>query len=252
MLLDNENEMGDEISSEDLKLETTVESSTPEIPDKYRDKSLADIVKMHQEAEKLIGKQAQEVGEVRKLADELIKQNLNNNQQPIKEQEPEIDFFENPQKAIHNTVDRHPDVMAARQAAADFKKMQIQQKLGKEHPDYMEIAQNPDFADWVKASPVRLNLWAKADGEYDYDSANELLSTFKEIRGVKAKQTENVGEKTRKQNLRAATVDVGGSGESSKRVYRRADLIRLKMTDPSRYEALSDEIMQAYSEGRVK
>jgi hypothetical protein len=167
MLLDNENEMGDEISSEDLKLETTVESSTPEIPDKYRDKSLTDIVKMHQEAEKLIGKQAQEVGEVRKLADELIKQNLNNNQQPIKEQEPEIDFFENPQKAIHNTVDRHPDVMAARQATADFKRMQVQQKLGKEHPDYMEIAQNSDFADWVKASPVRLNLWAKADAEYD-------------------------------------------------------------------------------------
>ena len=48
------------------------------------------------------------------------------------------------------------------------------------------------------------------------------------------------------------SVDVGGSGESSKRVYRRADLIRLKMTDPSRYEALSDEIMQAYAEGRVK
>jgi hypothetical protein len=60
------------------------------------------------------------------------------------------------------------------------------------------------------------------------------------------------GEATRKQNLKAVGVDVGGSGESSKRVYRRADLIRLKMQDPTRYEALSDEIMQAYSEGRVK
>ena len=52
--------------------------------------------------------------------------------------------------------------------------------------------------------------------------------------------------------MKAAQVDVGGSGESSKRVYRRADLIRLKMTDPQRYETLSDEIMQAYSEGRVR
>jgi hypothetical protein len=52
--------------------------------------------------------------------------------------------------------------------------------------------------------------------------------------------------------LKAVGVDVGGSGESSKRVYRRADLIRLKMQDPNRYEALSDEIMQAYQEGRVK
>jgi hypothetical protein len=35
-------------------------------------------------------------------------------------------------------------------------------------------------------------------------------------------------------------------------VYRRADLIRLKMQDPNRYDALSDEIMQAYQEGRVR
>ena len=52
--------------------------------------------------------------------------------------------------------------------------------------------------------------------------------------------------------VRAAGVDVGGSGESGKRVYRRADLIRLKMTDPDRYEALSGEIMQAYQDGRVR
>lgn len=48
---------------------------------------------MHQEAEKLIGKQAQEVGEVRKLADELIKQNLGGTLQPIKEEDPEVDFL---------------------------------------------------------------------------------------------------------------------------------------------------------------
>ncbi len=40
---------------------------------------------------------------------------------------------------------------------------------------------------------------------------------------------------------------VVGTGESSKRVYRRADLIRLKMTDPARYDALQPEIMAAYA-----
>jgi len=72
------------------------------------------------------------------------------------------------------------------------------------------------------------------------------------LRSVKSKQVENDGKEVRKQSLKAATVDTGGSGESSRRVYRRADLIRLKMTDPQRYEALSDEIMKAYQEGRVK
>jgi hypothetical protein len=253
MLIDNPDEMLGELEAvEKQKLETSVEPISNDIPDKYRGKELSDIIKMHQEAEKLIGKQAQEVGEVRKLADELIKQNLAGKPQPIKEEEPEVDFFENPQAAVRKTVDNHPDVLAARQAGQEFKKMQIQQKLAAEHPDFGQIVQDADFANWVKSSPIRIGLYAKADGEFDYDSANELLSTYKQLKGVKAKQTTDAGETQRKSNLKAATVDVGGTGESGKRVYRRADLIRLKMTDPNRYDALSDEIMQAYQEGRVK
>jgi len=253
MLIDNPDEMLGELEAvEKQKLETSVEPISNDIPDKYRGKELSDIIKMHQEAEKLIGKQAQEVGEVRKLADELIKQNLAGKAQPIKEEEPEVDFFENPQAAVRKTVDNHPDVLAARQAGQEFKKMQIQQKLAAEHPDFGQIVQDADFANWVKSSPIRIGLYAKADGEFDYDSANELLSTYKQLKGVKAKQTTDAGETQRKSNLKAATVDVGGTGESGKRVYRRADLIRLKMTDPNRYDALSDEIMQAYQEGRVK
>ena len=253
MLIDNPDEMQSELEVvEKQKLDTSVEQMSDDIPDKYRGKQLSDIIKMHQEAEKLIGKQAQEVGEVRRLADDLIKQNLADKSQPIKEEEPEVDFFENPQAAVRKTVDSHPDVLAARQAAMDFKKMQIQQKLAAEHPDFVQIVQDADFANWVKSSPVRIGLYAKADGEFDYDSANELLSTYKQLKGVKAKQTNDAGETQRKTNLKAASVDVGGTGESGKKVYRRADLIRLKMQDPNRYDALSDEIMTAYAEGRVK
>ena len=219
--------------------ELEIEESKTELPEKYRAKSL-------------IGKQAQEVGEVRKLADELIKQNLNGKSQPIKEEEPEVDFFENPQKAVQGQIDRHPDVLAARQAGLDFKRMQIQQKLTQDHPDYSQVVNDSEFINWVKSSPIRSGLYAKADAEFDYDSANELLSTFKQLRGIKAKQSDQASDAIRTKSMKAAQVDVGGSGESSKRVYRRADLIRLKMTDPQRYETLSDEIMQAYSEGRVR
>jgi len=238
MLIDKEDETLGE-----LEVEETRQQQAHELPDKYRDKSLEDIVKMHQEAERLIGKQAQEVGEVRKLADELIKQNLSSKQQYVREEEPEVDFFE---------IDSHPDVIAARQAGIEFKKVQIQQKLSQAHPDFVQVAQDQNFVNWVKSSPVRLGLYAKADGEFDFDSANELISTYKELRGVKTKQAEQAGQTARATSMRAAAVDTGGTGESSKKVYRRADLIRLKMTDPSRYDALSDEIMTAYAEGRVK
>ena len=109
MLIENEVESQEDIKPEEAKLESTVEAANSDIPEKYRGKSLDEVVKMHQEAEKLIGKQAQEVGEVRKLADELIKQNLGAVTTTTKEPEPEVDFFEDPKKAIQSTVEKHPD-----------------------------------------------------------------------------------------------------------------------------------------------
>lgn len=223
----------------------------PKIPSKYEGKSLEDIMNMHQEAEKLIGRQAQEVGEVRKLADELLKQQLYK-----KIEEPainnEIDFFEDPKKAVREAVDKHPDVLAAKEAANQFKQMQTQAAIQKKHPDFAETVQDGEFIDWVKGSKLRLQMYAQANSSFDFDSADELLSTFKQIRGAKTTQAQTEGSEVLKQSMKAATVDTGGTGETSRKVYRRADLIRLRMTDPNRYDALEPEIRQAYADGRVK
>ena len=229
------------------------QEDAPKIPDKYRGKSLEDIVTMHQEAEKLIGRQAQEVGEVRRLADELIKQQLSTKQTtqpPVVENE--IDFFEDPKLAVQKAVANHPDVLAAKQASQQLKQIQTQAMLNKKHPDFADIVRDGEFIEWVKASPMRLNIYAMADANYDFNAADELLSTFKQIRTSKTQQTTDAGNAVRKQNLTAAAVDVGGTGESSKKTYRRADLIRLRMTDPARYEAMEPDIMAAYAEGRVR
>ena len=255
-LIDNEELSSmSELDAEDLKQtqqETTTEAP-PEIPEKYKGKNLGEIVKMHQEAEKLIGRQAQEVGEVRRLADELLKQQLSQKQAPPKQEEThEIDFFEDPKLAVQKAVANHPDVIAAKQASQQFKQAQTQQALAAKHPDFAEIARDGEFINWVKASPMRLNMYAMADANYDFTAADELISTFKQIRTAKTQQTTDTGNAVRKQNLKAAAVDVGGTGESAKKVYRRADLIRLRMTDPQRYDAMQDDIMAAYAEGRVK
>ena len=252
MLIDKEPEMPSELDAEEAKLDAAIDQGKPELPDRYRNKSLEDIVKMHQEAEKVIGRQAQEVGEVRKLADELIKQNLSSKQQPIAEAEPEVDFYEDPQKAVRKTIESHPDVVEARRAAAELRALQTQQKLAQAHPDFDQVVRDEGFVNWVKSSPIRLDLFKRADAEFDFDSANELLSTYKELRGIQTKQATQQASTDRQKTMKSVQVDAGGTGESSKRVYRRADLIRLKMNDPARYDALSDEIMLAYQEGRVK
>ena len=262
----NEQEVVQEITPQEdsTAVEQTQEvaQSAPledELPEKYKGKTAAEIARMHQEAEKLIGRQANEVHEVRSLADQLLKQQLEANkkvqQEPI-EESLEEDFFADPKQAVARTVEKHPAVLEAKQAALELKKMKTAQQLAAKHPDFATIAQDAGFQDWVKSSAIRLNLFAKADAEYDFDSADELLSTYKEIKQIKQQQqvqnTQAVESKAQEQAMKAATVDVGGTGETSRKIFRRADLIKLKMTDPARYEAMSDEIMAAYSEGRVK
>lgn len=226
----------------------------PELPEKYRNKSVQDVVKMHQEAEKLASRQAQEVGEVRRLADELLKAQLNH-KQPEKETAKEIDFFENPQEAIRRAVESNPKVIAAEQYTVQMQKDLSRQKLAQKHPDMMNVVQDGEFIEWVKSSPVRMKLFQEADQNFDFDSGDELLSTYKQLKSVKNVPREPVSEvekESRKQAAVAASVDTGGTNESSRKVYRRADLMRLMTKDPARYEAMSDEIYRAYAEGRVK
>lgn len=220
-----------------------------ELPEKYRGKSVDDVVRMHQEAEKLIERQGREVGEVRKLADELIKSQLTPKAEVEKPKE--VDFFENPQEAIRQQIENNPKVLAAEQYARQVQTQQSRQTLLQTHPDVHQIVQTEDFQKWIAASKVRQKLFAQADS-YDVDAADELLSTYKELRSVRQQKAATVDTAVRDQTLKAVSVDSGGSGESGRKVFRRADLIRLKMSNPSKYEAMSDEIMAAYSEGRVK
>jgi hypothetical protein len=257
-LIETESLMDGEIEIEEQVTETPVVEQTPEpvveqvIPEKYKGKSLDDIVRMHQEAEKMIGRQAQEVHEVRSLADQLLKRQLEADKAPAVESAPEVDFFENPQDSIKRAIENNPAVLEAKQANLEFKRMKTAQQLSAKHPDMATIVQDTGFQEWVKASQVRLGLYAKADAEFDFSSADELLSTYKELKQVRNNNVHETGKQQKAQALKAAGVDTGGSGEVAKKVYRRADLIRLKMTDPDRYEQLQPEIMAAYSEGRVK
>jgi hypothetical protein len=260
--LDNTNNLTDNSTTPD-PTENMVgkpeEVAAPEVPEKYRGKSLDDIIRMHQEAEKLIGRQAQEVGESRKLLDEYIKQQLNtpkNDVQPSTSQE--IDWFEDPAKAVNQAVENNPALKQVQEQLAQQAKLTALSTIEKAHPDFMSIAQSEDFAQWVQGSKVRMQMFAQANN-YDVDSALELLGTYKELKNIKTQQIKQADDTLKKADdaarskaLQAAAVQKGGTGETSKPIYRRPDLIRLRMTDPQRYMDMEQDILQAYAEGRVK
>ncbi len=116
-----------------------------------------------------------------------------------------------------------------------------------------QILQNPKFAEWIQGSKIRTQLFVQADQQYDHAAADELFSLWKERQGV-VQQTAQAEKEGRQQAVKAAsTGNARGNPDSQHRkIYRRADIIKLMKTDPERYMALSDEIMQAYAEGRVK
>jgi hypothetical protein len=232
-----------------------------EIPEKYKNKSLDEIVRMHQEAEKLIGRQAQEVGEVRKLADSLLKQQLEAKHDKQPEPAQEIDWFDDPQKAINQALESNPVLRQLQEQQAIQVQRAALDAIEKTHPDFVNVAQSEDFQQWVAGSKARQRLYADANN-YDVDSALELLDNYKSLRGLRqqkeetSKAADEALKKTdsegRSKALKAAAVQQGGTGETGKPVYRRADLIRLRMQDPTRYESMADEILNAYAEGRVR
>ena len=244
--------------AEEPQTETVQEAAPAEenLPTKYKGKSLDEIIRMHQEAEKLIGRQAQEVGEVRKLADELIKRQLDNKKEVEVTKEDEIDFFEDPKKAVSRAVESHPAIQEAKQQALLLKQQQTLTKLQQEFPDFQQTVADPSFAEWIKASPVRMRLYAAADADFDFDSASELLTSWNYVKPkavAPASAPAPEIKAAQKAAVKSATVDVGSNtGATSAKVYRRADLIRLQLEDPDRYYQLQDEIMAAYAQGRVK
>lgn len=233
----------------------TQASSEPveeDIPDKYRGKSVKDIVRMHQEAERALGKQGSEVGELRRVVDDFIRaQTVTKQQTP--EVENDVDFFEDPNKAIAKAIEKHPKVQQAEQLAMQMQRAEALANLKTAHPDFQDVLSDSAFGEWVAKSKVRQELFYRADRHYDFSAADELMSNWKE-RSQVVQQARDVEKINRKSAVKsAATGSSKGSGETaSKKVFRRHDIIELMQRDPDRYQALSNEIMQAYADGRVR
>lgn len=240
-----------EEQSQEVQEQQQQEPQEDDIPEKYRGKDVKEIIRMHAEAEKLIGRQGSEVGELRKIVDEFIKAQTSNQQQQPQVAE-EIDFFADPQQAVAKAIENHPKIKQAEQAALQMRQAETINLLKQNYPDFMQIVEDPAFQNWVAASKIRTRLFAEANA-YDYDSADELLSTWKERQNV-AKATVDAEKVDRQRQLKAASATpIQGSDEApSKKIYRRADIIRLMQTDPDRYDLMQPEIMAAYAEGRVK
>ena len=205
-----------------------------------------------------MGRKAQEVGELRKLSDsflqaEVARQHNPQVEAPTNPETEETDFFDDPNQAVNQAIENHPKFKEFQQFQAQQVQQAAKAQLEQTHPDFGDVVKDTKFQNWVKESPIRMQMFQAGDA-YNFDAANELISNWKDRSMVSKTQEVNQQQvEQREQALKTATTESRSASGSTGggKSFRRADLIRMKMEDPSKYESLQDEIYAAYADGRV-
>jgi hypothetical protein len=236
------------------------QTEAPEIPSKFAGKSTEDIIDSYTNLERELGRKAQEVGELRKLSDsflqaEVARQHNPQDNTPLETQDNDNsdEFFNDPNKAVNQIIENHPKFQQFQQFQAEQAQAGAKAQLEQTHPDFSDVIQDTGFQEWVQGSPIRMQMFQAADA-YNFDAANELLTNWKDRSMIsKTQEVKQAAEVNRKEALKAGTTEsrTSSGSKGGGKTYRRADLIRLKMENPTRYESLQDEIFEAYADGRV-
>jgi len=239
-----------------LNTNTSMEQNTEStaLPDKFQGKSVTDVVKMYQELESTLGRQGSELGELRKLADTFI-QSPTGTTQPVEQtqhrQLPSVNLEdlsepEKVQAVLNSTLAPLQDELNM------LRRERLETKLSKDHPDYIDVVKDGEFQRWVLESDLRKEMFVRANSAYDFNAANELFATWKQLKGIR-NTTASADAATREAAFSQGAMATGGATDAApKTIYRRTDLVALKSKNPALYNQLEPQIRLAYAENRVR
>jgi len=222
-----------------------------ELPPKFKGKKLEDVVQSYLNLEKELGRKGQEVGELRKLADQLVERDLGRSgPPPTQAEEEEVDFWDKPEEAVSRQIRK--ELEPIQKTISETQTERARQRLVTKHPDYEEFIKDPEFQSWVFDSNYRAQMFRNAHEKFDADAAIELIDTYKQLAKAGEVRQQELSQE-REETLKKASVETGTGGDKpKKKYYRRADILRLMSEDRDRYLELAPEIRKAYAEGRVR
>jgi hypothetical protein len=228
------------------------EATAPKIPEKYMNKSAEELIEMHRNLETTLGKQSNELGELRKQSELLMQIAARQNSavpEPAKAVEDEdIDesvWYSNPAKAVEKIVNKRMAGIEA-ELVRERREKAVQYITGK-HPDAEKIAADPQFHAFVAEHPIRQQILQRVRTEGDVNSLDYLLTEFKGKKGTVKKEETQI-----KQDVSHAIGETGSAAVGThKQTIRRSQIQALRASNPRRYEELMPLIRDAYQEGRV-
>ncbi len=237
---------------------TEVEDDKPDaskatfnMPDKFAGKTAEEIAASYVELQSEYGRRNTEVGSLRKLTDQLLE---------LKETKPKIEpvkvttdsLLDNPDEVINTAVDSNPRLKAIEDKLIQGDRAEAKLAFDTKHPEWDKTLHTPEFQSWVMETQLRQRLLIEADKNYDYATGSELFDMYDLEKGKAVKDaTTERNAKARKSAKQAVTEDGGGGEPKGKPKYRRSELIQLKLSNPAKYDAMKEDIMQAYADKRV-
>ncbi len=226
------------------------------IPEKFVGKSIEDVITSYQNLEQDHGRKSNEIGELRKLTDDILRQKVD----PVSKQETsqsnEVGFdelIEDPQAAIDKVLSTNPRLAALEANIQTNAQASAHTAILERHEDADTVVASPEFQQWLMENPGRQRSFADASNNLDIDMADAMLDIYKSSKESKTKEAVETRDTNAKESLKKATNEKGSRHSGSRKpVYQRKELIHMKVTDPQRWESMSDDIREAYAEGRVR
>ena len=227
-----------------------------QVPEKFVGKSVEDVIKSYQNLEQDHGRKSNEIGELRKLTDEILQQRVDSDKSGDTKQRNEVgfdDLIEDPHAAIDKVLSASPRLAALEANIQTTARASAHDAVLEKHEDADTVVTSPEFQNWLAENAGRQRMFAEASNNLDSEMANTMLDMYKSSQGTTStQQAVEQRDSKAKDGLKKATNEKGNRHVSRKPVYKRAELIQMKIHEPERWNAMSDDIRQAYADGRVR
>lgn len=199
----------------------TEQNATPDI----------DWENRYKELEKLNSRQAQDLGNYRRMVDEYISSPTPANNAAVEEDPQPIsvdDLYDDPNAAITRAVESHPAIKEAREIKAKLEAEAAAKEFSafqERHSDFQEITADPAFKNWVFENQTRLALAQTAD-RGDLTAADALFSLYKAERGLS--QSQNTQQQA--EAVAQASLEGGyGAEPPAPDTYSRSEMLEQKI-----------------------
>lgn len=230
------------------------------IPDRFKNKSIEDVIQSYEELEKLNSRQAQDLGSMRQTVDRLLDIQSQQTSSPAPEPSKPVsvdDLYEDADGVLRRVAKEEVsgEISELKQELTQLRLERAMAKLESKFEGWQERVKEPEFASWVQDSPYRQRMYQDADNG-DFDAAEEILGMYYDYSST-AERTNSQHQRDRELND-AMLESSSPPATTSDETYSRYDLLEARIAakkgdlKAERWlQAHADSIALAYEEGRI-